>query len=337
MHKKNPHIETLRGIAIFLVVAGHVIGSTPIGGMKIDFPSIWRFLYLWIDYLQMPLFTIIAGWVYALRPVERSFRNTFITKKIFRLLIPMATVGTIYFFIQYLIPGTNNKSNLLESWRIYLFPYTIYWYLPSLFIMFLLIMFIDIKKWANQFSGWIYITIGAYLFMLIQQNIIPESLPNIFSYKGAVLLFPYFILGVGIQRFSPKLFSYKKKYIYLLFTFIGIIFCGLKWFYPLQNSALYENLKPLGIMSLLILLLHQNHTSHFWVWIGKYTYSIYLFHGFGTSGGRIILSYLGVQNQLIVFTISTSIALLGPILIDTILSQWNILKITLLGKTDKHL
>ena len=203
--------------------------------------------------------------------------------------------------------------------------------------MFLLIMFIDIKKWANQFSGWIYITIGAYLFMLIQQNIIPESLPNIFSYKGAVLLFPYFILGVGIQRFSPKLFSYKKKYIYLLFTFIGIIFCGLKWFYPLQNSALYENLKPLGIMSLLILLLHQNHTSHFWVWIGKYTYSIYLFHGFGTSGGRIILSYLGVQNQLIVFTISTSIALLGPILIDTILSQWNILKITLLGKTDKHL
>ena len=215
MHKKNPHIETLRGIAIFLVVAGHVIGSTPIGGMKIDFPSIWRFLYLWIDYLQMPLFTIIAGWVYALRPVERSFRNTFITKKIFRLLIPMATVGTIYFFIQYLIPGTNNKSNLLEIWRVYLFPYTIYWYLPSLFIMFLLIMFIDIKKWANQFSGWIYITIGAYLFMLIQQNIIPESLPNIFSYKGAVLLFPYFILGVGIQRFSPKLFSYKKKYIYL--------------------------------------------------------------------------------------------------------------------------
>lgn len=90
-------------------------------------------------------------------------------------------------------------------------------------------------------------------------------------------------------------------------------------------------------MSLLILLLHQNHTSHFWVWIGKYTYSIYLFHGFGTSGGRIILSYLGIQNQLIVFTISTSIALLGPILIDTILSQWNILKITLLGKTDKHL
>lgn len=36
--KKNLSIETLRGIAILLVVIGHVIGSTPDGGMKIDFP-----------------------------------------------------------------------------------------------------------------------------------------------------------------------------------------------------------------------------------------------------------------------------------------------------------
>ena len=33
---KNLTIETLRGIAILLVVAGHVIGSAPDGGMKID-------------------------------------------------------------------------------------------------------------------------------------------------------------------------------------------------------------------------------------------------------------------------------------------------------------
>lgn len=56
--------------AILLVVIGHVIGSTPEGGMRIDFPSPWRYLYLWINYIQMPLFTAIAGWVYALKPVK---------------------------------------------------------------------------------------------------------------------------------------------------------------------------------------------------------------------------------------------------------------------------
>ena len=49
---KISHIETLRGIAILLVVIGHVIGSTPEGGMRIDFPSPWRYLYLWIDYIH---------------------------------------------------------------------------------------------------------------------------------------------------------------------------------------------------------------------------------------------------------------------------------------------
>lgn len=67
--KKNLSIETLRGIAILLVVIGHVIGSTPDGGMKIDFPHPLRYLYVWIDYIQMPLFTAIAGWVYCIEAV----------------------------------------------------------------------------------------------------------------------------------------------------------------------------------------------------------------------------------------------------------------------------
>lgn len=50
MAKKNLSVETLRGIAILLVVVGHVIGSGPGGGMKIDFPHPLRYLYVWIDF-----------------------------------------------------------------------------------------------------------------------------------------------------------------------------------------------------------------------------------------------------------------------------------------------
>lgn len=52
--QKVAHIESLRGIAILLVVIGHVIGSTPAGGMKIDYPSFWRYLYIWIDIYNCP-------------------------------------------------------------------------------------------------------------------------------------------------------------------------------------------------------------------------------------------------------------------------------------------
>ena len=128
---KNLSIETLRGIAILLVVVGHVIGSGPGGGMKIDFPHPLRYLYVWIDYIQMPLFTAIAGWAYALKPFSASSGfGSFAGKKALRLLVPMAVVGTLYFGVQYLMPGTNSKGELGQMWRIYLFPYTIYWYLP---------------------------------------------------------------------------------------------------------------------------------------------------------------------------------------------------------------
>ena len=98
---KNLSIETLRGIAILLVVIGHVIGSAPDGGMKIDFPHPLRYFYVWIDYIQMPLFTAIAGWVYALKPfsVKIGFAE-FVRKKALRLLVPMAVVGTLYFLVQ---------------------------------------------------------------------------------------------------------------------------------------------------------------------------------------------------------------------------------------------
>lgn len=84
-------------------------------GMKIDFPHPLRYLYVWIDYIQMPLFTAIAGWVYALKPFSASSGfGSFVRKKALRLLVPMVAVGTLYFLVQYLMPGTNNKGSLAK-------------------------------------------------------------------------------------------------------------------------------------------------------------------------------------------------------------------------------
>ena len=141
---KNMHIETLRGMAILLVVLGHVIGSGPEGGMKIDYPRPFRYLYIWIDYIQMPLFTAIAGWVYAMKPVL-DYR-LFVKKKTLRLLVPMIVVVMAYFLLQYLIPGTNNKGELTQIWKLFIFPYSLYWYLPSLFLIFIIQCIIDKQK-----------------------------------------------------------------------------------------------------------------------------------------------------------------------------------------------
>lgn len=332
---KATNIETLRGIAILLVVIGHVIGSTPAGGMKIDYPSFWRYLYIWIDYIQMPLFTGIAGWVYALKPATNSGFKTFAYKKAIRLLIPMAAVGTLYYIIQYFIPGTNMKGNLADIWRIYIFPYTIYWYLPSLFLIFMSMYIIDKYKLCQSAKAWLFLFAATWGISLIIKTV-PSDIPNLFSYKGALGQLPYFIIGVGIQRFSEQLYKKKAICTYMVLTCIGLALLQYKWYYTLNIGEdipfWYKALLPLWVASTLMLLLHINRSCQLFTWLGGFAYTIYLFHGFGTSGGRIIATKIGISSSLFIFMIATAIALFLPILVEKVVDKWQPARILFLGK-----
>ncbi|MEG2760420.1 MAG: acyltransferase [Mucinivorans sp.] len=328
--EKNLTIETLRGVAIVLVVVGHVIGSAPDGGMKIDFPSPWRYLYLWIDYIQMPLFTAIAGWVYALKSVDKLSMPSFTFSKFKRLLVPMAAVATIYFLVQYFTPGTNTKPELDSIWRIYIFPYTIFWYLQSLFLIFVVVALVDKRRWMQSVERWLWVLGGACVVYVAQITLVAGHSSNLFSFQGAMNLLPYFIIGVGVQRFGQTLYRYKTLFFAL--ATVGLLVLQVRWFAPAYPQELYQCLLPLWVGSTLIVALRQKFKSRAFVFLGTYAYSIYLFHGFGTSGGRIILTSIGVDSQLVVFVFATLIALFVPILVDRILSKNRLTRAIFLGK-----
>ena len=94
--KKDLSIETLRGLAIILVVMGHVIGSDNTGGMRVEDDSFLRHLYFTFQYLRMPLFTVISGWVYALRPAGMNNLLDFNIKKVRRIILPLIFVDGTY-------------------------------------------------------------------------------------------------------------------------------------------------------------------------------------------------------------------------------------------------
>lgn len=329
---KNLSIETLRGIAILLVVLGHVIGSGPSGGMKIDFPHPLRYLYVWIDYIQMPLFTAIAGWVYALKPFSAfSGFGSFTRKKALRLLVPMAAVGTLYFFVQYFMPGTNQKGDLSQLWRIYVFPYTIYWYLPSLFLIFLVQYFIDKKGWMDTLGKWGVLCIIAIVLSRMNDAWLLHDVPNVFSFKGALNQLPYFFAGIAAQRFAVQLYNRVGRIIIFLMALLGILLINAVWFFHESDFEIMQ-LYPLAQIPTLFLLLSLKKYNRFFVWIGGYAYSIYLFHGFGTSGGRILFKIMGVQSTALIFLFASCIAVLSSIVIDICFSRFNLSRILFLGK-----
>lgn len=208
-------------------------------------------------------------------------------RKAYRLLVPMAVAATLYFLIQYITPGTNQKGNLADIWRIYVFPYTIYWYLPSLFLMFAAIRMIDANKWMDKFGGWAICLVCAFAGLVVQKIFLSNGqIPNLFSFMGAMAQFPYFVAGVGIRRFSKQIITHKTSVALSSLAIVGVLSLQLEWFYPaVSKDLLYGLTRPLWVMATLALLLSQSYSSRLFTWVGSYAYIIYLYHGFGTSGG----------------------------------------------------
>jgi fucose 4-O-acetylase-like acetyltransferase len=330
---KNLHVETLRGVAIVLVVMGHVIGSASDGGMKVEDDSFLRYLYYTFQYLRMPLFTVISGWVYALRPAGIDNAIQFMIKKARRILIPMIFVGGIYYIVQSLVPGTNYSNNLKDIWKIAIYPYTFYWYLHSLFIVFLAVAILDSYKLMKTPISLIFVMLISIFLLIYRDIIIPEEFPNYFGFKGAIYLLPFFIIGIGIQRFKEIFQNKILSIVMIVILFRSLILQQLAWFGVVDYQ--FSGSEGLGLIIGLfgtIVLFKSKLNIKPMVWIGNFSYTIFLFHSFGTAGGRIILQKSGIQSTLLIFLFSLFLGLLLPVVIEKTLDRFNFTRLLFLGR-----
>lgn len=332
--KKNNHVQSLRGLAIILVVLGHVIGSNHTGGMKVSDDSIFRYLYYTLEYIRMPLFTVISGWVYANKPIIPEHRFKFIKGKLRRLIIPMFVISTLLFLSRVLIPYANESAPLEDLSKNLFLPYDIYWYLYALFLIFLLISVLDTQPFFRTVKGWALSVIGAFGFLFIQMQFL-DHLPNLFSWMGAAYLLPFFLLGIGTYRY-PELLLNKTVVVTLLVCFTaGIIIQQMAWF---GYFPIYPRRSLLGIIvgvTGVLLLFKAKFVNNFLSQIGNYAYSIFLFHVFFTGGTRIILMSMGVTNKWIILIVGLVLAIFLSILCEKIIYRFNFLRLFLLGLNKK--
>lgn len=253
---KNLSIETLRGVAILLVVVGHVIGSRAEGGMRIEYPSVLRYIYQYIDYIQMPLFTAIAGWVYAIKPINsRTIISSFIKNKVLRLIVPLLLVSSAYYMLQTISGGTNSHNSLSDIWQIYIFPYSVYWYIASLFLIFILIIPLEIFKSISSKNGFLFVLLTFICLVAINKLVVENySIPNIFSIRGAINQFPYFLLGVAIYRFKSSLINRKINIISSVFTLFAIFSINYRWYLADIYNPYFDLLESILVIFTLILL-----------------------------------------------------------------------------------
>lgn len=317
--KRNIPVDTLRGLACIMLVAYHVIGNTPETGLRLHEGFLKEMNEL-LAYIRMPLFTFLSGLVYGWRPYSGDWK-TFINGKIRRLIVPMLVVGTIFALFQAFTPGTNYQT---KEWHyLHLLPVAHYWFIESLFVIFLAILLLEYRKVLDTRQGFAV----TYLFSAIA--FVTNTGTPWFSIGGAFYLFPYFLVGLYCTRFPIQVKQPRAGgYITITIIILFLVLFGQE--YGGERRSI--NALIIGTTACIALLLTKAE-SPWLAAIGNYSYAIYLFHVFFTAASRIALMKIGVTDIWMLFTAGTIAGVTGPILFEIIASKHNASRILFLGQS----
>jgi fucose 4-O-acetylase-like acetyltransferase len=129
-------IDYTKGIGIFLVVLGHILDGLEKNSI-IESSQLLKFILDWIYAFHMPLFFFISGLFVQRSLLTKPFRD-FVTSKIAVIVYPYFLWSVLEsLIIIFASRYTNGKMQVSSIWKIVYNPVMQYWFLYSLFVIFI--------------------------------------------------------------------------------------------------------------------------------------------------------------------------------------------------------
>lgn len=318
-------IDSLRGLACVMLVAYHVIGQTGSAGLQIGIGPI-RDINDLLGLIRMPLFTFLSGIVYGWRPYTGHAR-AFVAGKARRLLVPMLVVGTAFALLQQLTPGHHGQA---PHWAtLHLIPVAHYWFVEALFLIFLAIVPLEHYGLLRTPSRMLLaIAVAAAAF-------VPFFQVNWLAIGGALNLFPYFLLGLSCSRFQIiRIGTASPLRAAGSFALIAAAAAAYGSVWSINDSGWAAMSACLLVSSVsCMLFLASGFRSRVLAWVGRSSYTIYLFHVFFAAATRIALQRAGVGEFATHLIVGTATGVLLSMLIERVFARNRYTAALLLGRS----
>ena len=203
------YIDFFRGIGILLMIMNHV-----------DFGGV---VYNVTHAFHMPMFFIIAGFLYSKKSKAQLSTGSFIKKKAKSLLLPYLVFGLLHYIVWIVLYGFSLKPlsklfffNTEEGMPIA----GALWFLTSLFLTD--VMFFVLDRYIKSRLFFYSLVIILSIFGTVAQLVLPFTLP--FAMSSAFVGLGLFQIGVLIKAFSQSDVYQKLKQLKPAIKCLEILF-----------------------------------------------------------------------------------------------------------------
>ena len=316
-----PNINAVRGLACLLIVALHVVGDTDYNGLRLPMTSGWHYVMQSIEFLRIPLFTALSGYLYAGQRVTSRKLFQFWTKKVRRLAVPLVFVTVVMWLLRG--HALANDTSLTSA---LLFEYGHLWYLQSLLILFTGISVAD--AWIKPSSTSLALA-GLTAIMISQSGI---TITTFFGTAGAFYLAPYFLFGI-ILRERPEWLRNPQSGLLAAGIIVVVLTSQQLGMLGLTTGVTVLQL-PAAVagMAGVVFLLQRFPRNALLARVGTYSYAIYLWHVLAGAATRDALQRAGVVSIPTLFVLSLAAGVVAPIMLYTIARRIPLLSVAVTGE-----
>lgn len=312
--KRIKWIDDTKTFACILVVLGHFLQSM----VKANIIRQGYFYNIFINdiYLfHVNLFFICSGYIYqkqCLKNEKKESRKIVIKNKFFSLIIPMIIFAGITWCMKYIGASSINSAdgNFVNS--VFISPVAPYWFLQTLFFIFIITPQIKNKK---SYVIFIIISLVANIMINSLKIYIPSAIYRVFEYEI------WFVYGMILSEFEKKITNIaniKLNIMAILNTVIFIIISTVVYNNDFNNQFLNEFLGIIACNAVILFSISINQINlkkmRIFEFIGKYMFPIYLMHTIFAASLRIVLLKIGIYNICIHFVIGILASFVGPII-----------------------
>lgn len=323
-------LDLAKGIGIILVVIGHANRGLQNAGLPDPrglLPVLDQALYAF----HMPLFFVLSGIVFGLRPVLRVRPD--LPKRVWRLFYPMV-FWTYAFLAMRVAAGSssNTQSSVQDLFVLPLPPVEHFWFLWALLVNVTVfsIARIALRPLLSEVQFW-----GLTALVALAANVVVHLPPALFPYFGQAVHYSVASAIGALLGVLPVVSKVPSSAVALA---SGALFAVILWASVVMDVSLHWIVQGI-VLSLLLLppmvfvssKVDRTKLGKGLSYLGVISLAIYVMHTMFSAALRILMVKIGIDDLMLHLILGSAIGIIGPVIVYNVARRYGALRYLGLG------